>query len=662
MVLFSILALPAQADAAKRPLDLQDFDRLLVVEGVACSSDGAWIAYTVEGSDLEADERKNTIWMVNYEGTQDVRLSGAGESATKPKFSPDGRYVSFLAARGADSTAQIYLLDRRGGEAQPITHVSGEIADYSWSADGSRLVISMSAGEEAAGASKKPKPIVIDRLHFKEDISGYLTAEDRDRLYLLDVTSREITPLTREPGQDDTKPVWSPDGKSIAFFSNRGVNQDRAATLGLYVIDARPGAEARKLTEFYEPYKPSLSWSPNGTHLLYATGLAGRMNAYSQDQLSLLSVADGKSKTLADRLDRALISPAFLTDDRVEAILEDDGSAVPVEVRLDTGSIDRRIENKRTAANLCAAGGHIVVTASTDSAAQELYALEGSGLRKLTAHTDDLVNGLALGPVEDIAFPSRDGAVIHGMLVKPWDYQPGKLYPTIVWIHGGPNSQDTHSLDLGSDSSELERQWFAAHGYVVLAVNYRASGGRGSAFSGIIAADWGDKEVMDVLAAADYAVKAKIADPHRLGIGGWSYGGILTDYTIASDSRFKAAISGAGAGNQLTMYGGDEYILQYNSEIEPPWRSLNRWLKISYPLLHADRIKTPTLFLGGDQDFNVPIIGGEQMYAALATQRIPAQLIVYPGQNHVLTRPSFIKDCMRRYVEWFDRYLKPAAD
>ena len=178
---------------------------------------------------------------------------------------------------------------------------------------------------------------------------------------------------------------------------------------------------------------------------------------------------------------------------------------------------------------------------------------------------------------------------------------------------------------------ELERQWFAAHGYVVLAVNYRGSSGRGSAFASAIVADWGDKEVADLLGAVDYAVREKIADPHRLGVGGWSYGGILTDYLIASDTRFKAAIAGAGSGNQLSTYGSDEYVMQYNAELGPPWASTDRWLKVSYPFFHAGRIKTPTLFLGGDKDFNVPVAGGEQMYEALRTLGVPTELIIYPG-------------------------------
>jgi dipeptidyl aminopeptidase/acylaminoacyl peptidase len=644
------------AGASKRALDASDFERLLSVDAVACSADGAWIAYTVEGSDLGSDERKSSVWMTDIQGGTDLKLTVAGEDTSDPKFSPDGRYVSFLSRK--DDTKSLSLLDRRGGEAQPLDGIAGDVGEYAWSPDGSRLVISMS---KRAAEAKTLAPIVIDRLHFKQDHEGYLTAADRTQLYLYDLATKTLTPLTAEREADDTAPVFSPDGRQIAFFSNGTTDEDRTAKLELDVIEARTGAVARKLTEFFTPNKPVLRWTPDGTRLLYTTGLEPRLNAYIQDRLSVFTPADGKSKLLTERLDRALTGFSAASDDSVAAIVEDDGAELPVSVRLDAGETRRLATGKWTATSICTGGKHVAVVASNDSSAPEVYAVEAGGLRKLTHHNDAEMAELALGGVEDITFSSRDGTIIHGMMVKPADYHPGQTYPTILWIHGGPNGQDSHGLPIDAYSPELERQWFAAHGYVVLAVNYRGSSGRGAAFAQAIAADWGHKEVADLLGAVDYAVREKIADPHRLGVGGWSYGGILTDYIIAADTRFKAAVSGAGSANQISMYGADEYLMQYNAELQPPWASTPLWLKVSYPFFHADRIKTPTLFLGGEKDFNVPIAGGEQMYAALRTLGVPAQLIVYPGQNHVLTRPSYIKDCIQRYLAWFDRYLGMTA-
>lgn len=646
------------AGADKRLLEAADFDRLAAVDGVVCARDGSEIAYTVEQADAEADERKTSIWMVGFDGTDPVRLTDPAESAANPRFSPDGRYVAFVAARAGDAKPQIYLLDRRGGEPQAITHVSGDIADYAWSPDSRQIVISMSPG---AGAAKVPPPLVIDRLRFKEDVAGYLTAKDRRQLQLLDVATKRLTALTSDARFNDTLPAWSPDGRTVAFFSTRDSDPDRSGRLEMYLIEAHPGAEPRKVAEFFAPNKPALVFTPDGTRILYTSGLEPRLSSYIEDQLNVLTVADGSSRALTAGIDRAVSYPSPSGNDTVEAILEDDRSEVPVTLSLSSGRIERRLAGKLSATSLCSGGGRIAVVASTDTTVPEVYALEGGKLRKLTGHNDAVLAQLALGPVEDIAFPSRDGAEIHGLMVKPPDYRPGRTYPTLLWIHGGPNGQDSHGLPVDTYPLELERQWFAAHGYVVLGVNYRGSSGRGAAFARAIVADWGDKEVADLLGAVDYAVREKIADPRRLGVGGWSYGGILTDYLIASDTRFKAAIAGAGSANQLSMYGSDEYILQYNAELGPPWVSTQRWLGVSYPFFHAERIKTPTMFLGGDADFNVPIAGGEQMYEALRTLGVPTLLIVYPGQHHLFTRPSYIKDRIQRYLDWFDRYLKPPA-
>jgi dipeptidyl aminopeptidase/acylaminoacyl peptidase len=235
-------------------------------------------------------------------------------------------------------------------------------------------------------------------------------------------------------------------------------------------------------------------------------------------------------------------------------------------------------------------------------------------------------------------------------LTLPVGYKAGTKVPMILFIHGGPTGQDAHGFDVS-------RQMFAGHGYAVLQVNYRGSTGRGQAYSTAINADWGDKEVIDLMAMTDAAVATGKIDPDKMGVGGWSYGGILTDYTIASTTRFKAASSGAGMGNLLGFYGIDQYILQYQDELGPPWKNLDLYVKLSYPFLHADRIKTPTLFMGGDKDFNVPVEGGEQMYQALRAVGTPAELIVYPGQFHGFTRPSFIKQRYEAWFGWYDKWV-----
>jgi dipeptidyl aminopeptidase/acylaminoacyl peptidase len=297
--------------------------------------------------------------------------------------------------------------------------------------------------------------------------------------------------------------------------------------------------------------------------------------------------------------------------------------------------------------------GSLVLLTATGSEISEIHALENGSLRRLSHQNDALIAELQLGTTEDFTSRSKDGTEVHGIVVKPASYQPGRKYPLLLWIHGGPNGQDEHSFSF-------DRQFFAANGYVVISVNYRGSAGRGSEYQKAIYADWGNKEVVDLLGAVDSMIASGVADPDRLGIGGWSYGGILTDYTIATDPRFKAAVSGASSALQLSMYGSDQYIVQYENELGPPWKSKDLWVKLSYPFFQADRIKTPTLFLSGDRDFNVPTIGAEQMYQSLRSLGVDTQLIIYPGQFHGITVPSYVRDRLQRYLAWFNKYLMAA--
>lgn len=640
--------------AAQRSLSPDDYYEFADLTDPQASPDGAAIAYVVTTNDRGADAAKSAIWLVDWAGTERRQMTRA-ENASHPRFSPDGRYLGFLSMRPADAAAQVWLLDRRGGEARPITHVTGEISSFSWSPDGKQILLVMGKSESGA---KSPTPIVIDGYHFKQDEEGYMNAGTHKHLYLVDVETGAETVLTTAAEYDDTDATWSPDGRLIAYVSNHAKDAERSGVDEIYLIEPREGATPRKLSAAYSPNNQRIAFSPDGRFLSFLQGREPRFNAYIADRLAMVAVATGVVRPLTDRLDQQVSSPVFGADGSwIDFIVEDHGAAYDARVTLATGAIARVSPDGIAVLGEASAGAHTVILGTADGRPPELYALEAGGLRPLTTHNDALLAQLQFGAVEDIHFKSRDGTEIQGQIVKPPSYVAGRRYPAILWIHGGPNGQDQHELIPKGYSPSLERQMFAAQGYVVLAVNYRGSTGRGQAFQQSILADWGHKEVEDLLAAVDYAVGLGLADPAHLGIGGWSYGGILTDYSIASDPRFKAAISGAGSGDQIGMYGLDEYAVQYNSELSPPWKNGALYLKLSYPFFHADRIHTPTLFMGGDKDFNVPIAGGEQMYLALRTLGVPTELVVYPGEFHVFTRPSFLKDRAERYLAWYAKYL-----
>jgi dipeptidyl aminopeptidase/acylaminoacyl peptidase len=298
--------------------------------------------------------------------------------------------------------------------------------------------------------------------------------------------------------------------------------------------------------------------------------------------------------------------------------------------------------------------GKIIVRAGTADRPYEIFAVEKDSLRDLTKQTEGFLKDLRLARVDETKFKSADGTEIHGFLVNPLEPPvAGTKPPALLRPHGGPQSQ--YACEFSFDA-----QLFAANGYTVIMPNPRGSTGRGEKFALGIYADWGHRDVEDDLAAVDDAVTRGLADPDRLGVGGWSYGGISTNYLIATTPRFKAATSGASISNVLAGYGTDQYILDYENELGVPWKNVETWMRISYPFLHADKIKTPTLFLCGEADFNVPLLNSEQMYQALRSQGVPTELVIYPGQNHGLKKPSYIIDRYKRYLDWYAKWMSPA--
>jgi dipeptidyl aminopeptidase/acylaminoacyl peptidase len=672
--LLVIASLMLAQSTGRRLLQVADMRLFHDVRDPQISPDGKWIAYTLSSVDATTDKNDTDIWMVSWDGSQNLRLTSSPEAENTPRWSPDGRYLSFLSARpGRAKGNQVWLLDRAGGEAQQLTDVKSRIGSVEWSPDSKHMLLLLTdrdgneAEEEnppATGVTpsnppKAPKPIVIDRYHFKQDQVGYLT-QPPGRLYLFDIETKKTEALTPEK-LETASPKWSPNGKNIAFLGEEikdGKDADRYNTWNVYVMEARAGATPRAVTHYdglhASASRGQLDWSPDGESLVYLQTSEAKLNAYNMNRLAVVRAAGGEPKILTENFDRGVSAPHFSADgSSIFFLVADDRWEYPARIAVNGGDVTRIIQGPGAISTLKEGkDGRQVVLAASDVAPAELYVLERDALRPLTHHNDALIAQLKLGTTEEFSCVAKDGTEVHGLLVKPPDYVAGRKYPMLLRIHGGPNGQDQHSFSF-------DHQLFAANGYVVVAVNYRGSSGRGEKYGTAIAGDWGNKEVVDLEAAVNHVLEMGVADPDRMGVGGWSYGGILTDAIIAKDQRFKAATSGAGTAFPISLYGVDQYIMQYNEEIGPPWKvGLDPWLKISYPFLHADQIKTPTLFLGGEKDFNVPLVGGEQMYQALRSLDVPTQLIVYPGQNHGINRPSYEVDRLERYLAWYAKYLK----
>ncbi|HEV6966416.1 S9 family peptidase [Roseateles sp.] len=658
-------ALPALAQPAPRPFDAEAANGLQRLVEPEISPDGRWVVYGLKTADVEKDKFCTDLWLAPAAaGGTPRRLTFSCEVAGKPHWvGPAGEAIAFLAARGGDDErkkgAQLWRLPvAAAGEAEKLTAIPGGIEDYALSPDGRRaaLVVMDEAPDPETIAGWKRKtafPIVIDAFHFKQDREGYLEGRHK-HLQLLELDGRQLRALTQGE-YDEAAPAWSPDGRRLAFLSNRAPERDRTEATGLFVMDAQPGATARQLatlTTDNDDARPA--WSPDGRFIALATGDDVKWSAYQQWRVGVYDTAGGAGRVLGS-LDRGWQPQLAWTPDGsgVVGVVDDDRHSQLARIALADGRVERLSGPGSAAQASVARDGRIAYLAGAWSQPAELQLLEPGAAtpRPLTTHHAAWRAGLVPSVGREFSARSADGTEVHGLLALP----PGARLPlpTVLLIHGGPNGQDTH--DLGPRGVMRER--LVAAGYAVLQVNYRGSSGRGRAFQRAIFGDWGHLEVQDLHAAVDWAVAQGIADPARLGVGGWSYGGLLTDYLIATDARFKAAVSGAGSGNQLGMFGVDQYAVQYEREMGAPWAQRERWLKVSYPFFKADRIRTPTLFLGGEKDFNVPIAGGEQMYLALKMLGVPTQLVVYPGQFHGLSLPSYQRDWEARFIAWMDRHL-----
>jgi dipeptidyl aminopeptidase/acylaminoacyl peptidase len=670
-----VLASAHAAQTARHALRLDDIARLREVRDPQVSPEGQWIAYVVATIDAKEDKTNSHIWMIGYDGKNDRQITFSQDSETSPRWSPDGHYLSFTSSRpGKAKGSQVWLLDRAGGEAMQLTELKGRLQGYEWSPDAKRLALVVGDPDPEADATptpapqpggatptpKAPKPIVIDRYHYKQDVQGYLLSGRHTYIYLYDIATQKLERLTKG-SWDESSPSWSPDSTRLAFLSNHTDDPDRDPSAQLFVADARAGASEKLLTQATDRGgRTRPEWSPDGKWIAFIEGDERQYGAYNMDHLALAH-ADGNGATARvktiDDLDRGVSAPRFSADGKsISFLVADDRSVYPARVNLAGGNVERMLAPPVVVSSWSGEHGHIALLSGGDAKPTEVYALDGDKLRQLTHQNDALMSELEIAPSEDVAFKSKDGTEVHGLLTKPVGYAAGTRVPLLLRIHGGPNGQDQHSFSV-------ERQWFASNGYAVLAVNYRGSAGRGQKYSRAIFADWGHYEVEDLEAGVDHVIQMGVADPVRLGVGGWSYGAILTDYMIATDPRFKAATSGAGTAFTVAFYGTDQYIIQYDYEIGPPWnpKSWETYQKISYPFLHADRIKTPTLFLGGERDFNVPVQGSQQMYQALRSLGIDTQLVIYPNESHGIQRPSYVRDRYERYVAWYDKYVKKAA-
>lgn len=655
----ALLVFPALAPAAyaQRTLALDDLFRMRAVGDPQLSPDGRWVAYTVRTTSLEREKSETRLWMVSIDGGAPLPMTAEGYSASRPRWSPDGKYLTFLASKGDDAKTQVWALDRRGGEAQALTNVTQGVESYEWSPDATRLLLAIEDPEEESDSAesdeKTQKPWVIDRLQFKRDGTGYLTGNRRTHLYVFDVAAERLTQIT-SGNYDESQAVWSPDGKWIAFTSNRTPDPDTNVNSDIWIVAADNTDEGQSLRQVTTNpgSDDSPAWSPDGEWIAYRTNIEPDLIWYGVDQLAVVPAEGGEPRLLTRALDRWISNPQFTADGRAVLFeLEDSAEDHLARVDLGNGRITRPFAGPVSVQDYARGGdGTIVALAARLDVPREIFVLDRGTPRQITHTNKEWLDSLRLGDVQNVQFPSTHGTEVEGFIYLPPDYRPGTRYPTLLRIHGGPVSQFSHEFNF-------EAHLFAANGYVVVTTNPRGSSGYGQAFSRALFADWGNKDFDDVMAGVDHAIALGYADPDRLGVGGWSYGGILTNYVITKTHRFKGAITGASEVLYVANYGHDHYQYEWEKELGLPWENRDVWERIS-PFNYVENIVTPTLIMGGEKDWNVPILNSEQLYQALRRLGRETQLVVYPGQPHGLRVPSYQKDRLERYLAWYDKYVK----
>ncbi len=653
------------ASAQPRGVTAEDYYSLQAVSDPHFSPDGSRVAFVVSAVDQKQNRRRSSIWLVPADGAREpVGLTTTPQSSSSPRWRPDGSAIAFLSARpaageangaanGSTPRAQVWLLPLSGGEAHRVTNLPDGVTSFQWSPDGTRLVLVGRTGP--GGDAKSPSDVRhYSHANYKFNDTGWFD-DRRAHLWIVEVATGAATQLTSGDDWNDLDPQWSPDSRKIAFVSDRtGHAFDDSRNTDVWVVDAA-GGPLTKISD-HDSADGSPRWSPDGSTIAFLSSVPQK----SHPKIWLAPATGGAASRLAaDVLD--LIPTALRWAEGGKALYFESGFHGTAQLfRVDVAS--RRVAavtaGDRTVhlADVSDRTGQLVYAVNDPMHPDDLFVADRDGghERQITHVNAALLARLQLVPVERVAFKGADGWDVDGFLMKPLGWEPGRRYPMILTIHGGPAGQ------LGFDWYH-EFQVCAARGWAVFFTNPRGSTGYGEKFERGIELNWGGNDYVDIMNGVDAArARNPWIDSDRLGVTGGSYGGYMTNWIVSHTTRFKAAVTLRSISNFIsddgTRDGAYGHADDFGGDI---FEQFDRYWAAS-PLKYARHVKTPTLVLHSDMDLRVPIEQGEQWFRALRHFGVPSEIVFFPRENHNLTRtgePKHLVESLNWQVYWFDRYL-----
>ena len=652
---------------APRAMTPRDLTRLRFVTDPQISPDGRIVAFVVTTLSEEKDEYLSSIWLVEAAGGEPRRFTTGPRRDTAPRWSPDGSRLAFVSEREPKKKGQLYVMPARGGEPTRLTDLQNGASAPRWSPDGTRLAFVARVGgwhepEAEDEKNKSRPPRVITTLKYRFNGEGF-TYDRRAHVFVVAAAGGEARQLT-EGDYDHGEPVWSPDGRSIAFTAARHEERDHDDVSDIWAVSAEGGA-LRRLTPTAGPALHP-RFSPSGDAVAYL-GRAS-VNTFSKNfRLFTVPVLAAEAPTcLTEDLDRSCallgVHPLWAPDDTITIAAEDQGTLGLYRVRRG-GPAVRIVGGERTVTGYSgsADGATLAFAASDPAAPAEVFvcAADGSGERRLTDFNADWKREVAVSRPERFRF-QRAGVGVDGWIVKPFGFEAGRRYPLLLNVHGGPHAQYGPSF-----FDEFQVQ--AGAGYAVLFTNPRGSQGYGEAFTGAVVGDWGGGDAADVLAGLDEALRRfDWIDAERLGLIGGSYGGFMTSWIVGHSKRFRAACSERAVNVQASMFGTSDIGFIFNpAELGGvrPWEDMSKYLERS-PLTYARDITTPLLIIHAEDDLRCPIEQAEQLYVALKALRRDVTFVRFPDENHELSRSGKPRHRLERFriiLDWFARNLGSPA-